>query len=265
MFGTTKIHVSLIVAAFLVATSMPMCAGENHPSAPTISVPDISGHQLDLTTYRGNVVVLNFWVTWCEPCRTEIPELVELQKRYLDRGLAVIGIAVEDDLPSVQGTYKQLNINYPVALGDKKLSAVFGGFGFPTTFLIGRDGRIYSKHVGATNLRVLEDEAEQLLATGEAAELANFRPAGKSEPVELPTPEELNSEVPGVDISQLNATQLADFKTLLEKEQCDCGCRRALLQCLKEDSACDHARTLGREELMKFLKTDTLRSQNQIR
>src|SRR6266550_1863565 len=108
MSGTTKIHVSLIVAAFLVATSMPMCAGENHPAAPTISMPDISGHRLDLTSYRGKVVVLNFWVTWCELFRTEIPELLELQKRYLDRGLAVIGIAVEGDLPSVQATYKQL-------------------------------------------------------------------------------------------------------------------------------------------------------------
>jgi len=145
-----------------------------------------------------------------------------------DAEIAVIGIAVEDDLTSVQTACKQLNINYPVALGDKKLSAVFGGVGFPTTFVIGRDGRIYSKHPGATNLRVLEDEVAQLLETGDTAQLTNFRPAGKSEPVELPTPEELNSEVPGVDISQLNATQLADFKILLEKAQCDCGCRRAL-------------------------------------
>jgi len=264
MLGTTKILVSLIVSAFLAATSLPICAGENHPAAPTISVPDISGHQLDLTSYRGKVVVLNFWVTWCEPCRAEISELVELQSRYRDRGLAVIGIAVEDDLTSVQTACKQLNINYPVALGDKKLSAVFGGVGFPTTFVIGRDGRIYSKHPGATNLRVLEDEVAQLLATGDTAQLINFRPAGKSEPVELPTPAELNSEVPGVDISQLNATHLADFKTLLEKEQCNCGCHRTLLQCLKEDSACDRARKLSREELEKFLKTDTLRSQNQI-
>ncbi|PYU48384.1 MAG: hypothetical protein DMG53_06845, partial [Acidobacteria bacterium] len=145
MLGTTKIHVNLIVVAFLAAAFLPICASENHPAAPTISVPDISGHELDLTSYRGKVVVLNFWVTWCEPCRAEIPELVELQTRYRDRGLAVIGIAMEDDLTSVQAACKQLNINYPVALGDKKLSAVFGGVGFPTTFVIGRDGRIYSK------------------------------------------------------------------------------------------------------------------------
>jgi thiol-disulfide isomerase/thioredoxin len=264
MLGTTKIHVSLIVAAFLAAASLPICAGENHPAAPTISVTDISGHQRDLTSYRGKVVVLNFWVTWCGPCRAEIPELVALQSRYRDRGLVVIGIAVEDDLTSVQSASKQLNINYPVALGDKNLGAVFGGVGFPTTFVIGRDGRIYSKHAGATSLRILEDEVAQLLATDETAELTGFRPAGKSEPLELPTPEELNSEVPGVDISQLNATQLKDFKILLEKEQCSCGCRRTLLQCLREDRACDHARKLGREELGKLLKTDTLSSQSKI-
>src|SRR3954469_8889014 len=131
----TKIHTNLILAAFLVMTSLPIHAGESHPSAPTISLTDISGHRLDLTSYRGKVVVLNFWVTWCEPCRAEIPELIELQKRHVDHGLAVIGIALEDDADSVQATYKQLNISYPIALGDKKLSAVFGGVGFPTTFV----------------------------------------------------------------------------------------------------------------------------------
>src|SRR5437588_9290197 len=126
----TKIHTNLIVAAFLVMTSLPIHAGKNHPSAPTISVPDISGHQLDLSSYRGKVVVLNFWVTWCEPCRAEIPELIALQDRFLERGLAVIGIALQDDLVSVQAACKQLNVNYSVALGDRKLSALFGGVGF---------------------------------------------------------------------------------------------------------------------------------------
>lgn len=264
MARRNKIQAYMIVAALLAAIPSPICAGENHPAAPAISLTDTSGNRLDLSSYRGRVVVLNFWVTWCEPCRAEIPELIELQNRFLDRGLAIIGIALEDDLASVRAAGKQLNVNYSVALGHKKLSAIFGGVGIPTTFVIGRDGRIYSKHVGATNLRVLQDEVEQLLAAGDSAELTDFRPAGKSEPVQLPTPEELNSEVPGVDISRLNATQLADFKSLLEQEQCDCGCHRTLLQCLREDAACQGARKMGHEELTKFLKTNALRSQNQI-
>ena len=258
-----KIHTALFAVAFLAAMFLPTYADEKHPAAPTISLADISGHRLDLASFRGKVVVLNFWVTWCEPCRAEIPDLVELQKRYLHSGLVVLGIAMQDDLGSVQEAAKQLSVNYPVALGDKKLGAVFGGIGLPTSLVIGRDGRIYSKHVGPTNLRVFEDEVEQLLRTDTAAEVTNFRPSGKSEPVELPTAEELNSEVPGVDISQLNATQLADFKILLEQEQCDCGCHRTLLQCLKEDSACDHARKVGRQELAKFRRTETLRSQSE--
>jgi hypothetical protein len=80
----------------------------------------------------------------------------------------------------------------------------------------------------------------------------------------LPTPEELNSDVPGVDISRLTATQLADFKILLQKEQCRCDCQRALLQCLREDAACDSARKTGREELQKFLKRDPLHSENRV-
>jgi thiol-disulfide isomerase/thioredoxin len=260
----TKIHACLTAAALLAAISPPIYATENHPPAPAIYVADISGHRFDLSSYRGKVVVLNFWVTWCEPCRAEIPELIELHNRFRDRGLAIIGIALEDDLASVQNASKQLNVNYPVALGDKRMSAVFGGVGFPTTFVIGRDGRIYSKHMGATNLKVLQDEVEQLLAGNEVTELANFRTAGKSEPVVLPTPEELNSDVPGVDVSQLNPMQLADFKVLLEKEQCNCGCHRALLQCLHEDDACDTARKTGRQELQKFLKTEALHSENQV-
>src|SRR5207302_9227890 len=98
----TKIHTNLIVAAFLVMTSLPIHAGKNHASALTIFVPDISGHQLDLSTYRGKVVVLNFWVIWCDRCGADILELDEVQRRYLDRVLAVIGIAVEDDLASVE-------------------------------------------------------------------------------------------------------------------------------------------------------------------
>jgi peroxiredoxin len=260
----TKIHAYVFAAVLLAAISSPIYASENHPIAPAIYVTDISGHRLDLSSYRGKVVVLNFWVTWCEPCRAEIRELIELQNRFRDWGLAVIGIAREDNLASVQTACKQLNVNYPVALVSKKLSAVFGGVGFPTTFVIGRDGRIYSKHIGATNLRALQDGVEQLLATSEATDLANFRAAGKSEPVVLPTSEELNSDVPGVDVSQLNSTQLSDFKVLLEKEQCNCGCHRLLLQCLKEDDACDNARKAGREELQKFLKTDTLHSEDHV-
>src|ERR1700746_1206521 len=93
-----KIHTALFAVAFLAAMFLQKYADEKHPAAPTISLADISGHRLDLASFRGKVVVLNFWVTWWEPCRAEIPDLVELQKRYLHSGLVVLGIAMQDDL-----------------------------------------------------------------------------------------------------------------------------------------------------------------------
>ena len=89
-----------------------------HPLAPDFSVADLSGHTLQLSHYRGKVVILNFWATWCSPCRSEIPRFVDLQNKNGGDGLQIVGISLDDDPKLVRGFYQQLRMNYPVAIGD---------------------------------------------------------------------------------------------------------------------------------------------------
>jgi cytochrome c biogenesis protein CcmG, thiol:disulfide interchange protein DsbE len=241
-----------MVNTLCVAFCLRANSAELYPIAPLFSLTDISGQKLELSSYRGRVVVLNFWASWCGPCREEIPGLVELQTRYESQGLVVIGLTVDDRLESVRHAERELGINYPLALADNDLGPLYGSGGVPTTFVLGRDGRIYSKHSGVISLGDLTKEVAQLLASSITREPAKFEPAGKVEPIELPSAGELNREVPGVDISKLNTAELTTFKNQLEKEQCDCDCKRNILKCLKEHFGCNLSRKLAKAELKDF-------------
>jgi peroxiredoxin len=132
--------------------------------APAFALTDIRGGKLDLAAYRGKVVLLDFWATWCAPCRTEIPHFISLQDRYGSQGLQVIGISMDDSDKPVKEFYAEHKMNYPVAVGDDKLADAYGGvLGLPVAFLIDRQGRIVSKHVGETEPTVFEDEIKQAL------------------------------------------------------------------------------------------------------
>jgi cytochrome c biogenesis protein CcmG, thiol:disulfide interchange protein DsbE len=132
--------------------------------APNFSLPDLNGQQLDLSSYRGKVVLLDFWATWCDPCREEIPHLVELQSKYGSQGFEIIGVAMDDGPEPVRAFYQCFQMNYPVVMGGAKTGELYGGvLGLPIAFLIGRDGRIYSKHIGATGISVFEKEIVNLL------------------------------------------------------------------------------------------------------
>jgi cytochrome c biogenesis protein CcmG/thiol:disulfide interchange protein DsbE len=127
-------------------------ASTERPLAPDFSLPELNGHQLNLSDYRGKVVLLDFWATWCEPCRVETPHFVELQNKYSGRGLQVIGVSMDDGPEPVREFYQQFKMNYPVVMGDAKTGEIYGGvLGLPIAFLIGRDGRISSRHIGATD------------------------------------------------------------------------------------------------------------------
>ncbi len=231
----------------------------DHPPAPNFSLTDIAGHPLTLANYKDKVVLLDFWATWCGPCRFEIPAFVELQTRYGSQGFAVIGISMDDGPEPVVDFYREFKMNYPVALGNDRLGELYGGIlGLPTTFLIGRDGRIYAKHVGATDPAVFEDEVKKLLASSTGAEVQNFRQEGSVHPadkIELGDPAEIDSDVPGVNLSKLTSLQKEESKKRLAAQQCTCGCGLTLLKCRQVDRACGVSRKLAREELEKFLKS----------
>jgi peroxiredoxin len=135
-----------------------------HSVAPDFSLRDLNNQTLELANYRGKVVLLDFWATWCTPCRGEIPHFVEFQNNYREQGLQVIGISMDDDAKPVREFYQEFKMNYPVALGNEKVAEAYGGvLGLPITFLIGRDGRVAAKYVGEVEMPVLQQEIETLL------------------------------------------------------------------------------------------------------
>jgi thiol-disulfide isomerase/thioredoxin len=238
------------------ATQRAAKAPGARPMAPNFSLTDLDGRKIELAELKGKVVLIDFWATWCGPCRIEIPGFVELQNRYRDEGLVVIGVSLDDSVEPVKDFYREFKMNYPVAMGDGKVTELFGGIlGLPTTFLVGRDGRIYSKHTGLTAKQVFEEEIQELLAAG-IEEQADFHAAqgAKSEPVELGDPAEINSEIPGVNISKLTAVQVTAFKEHLKAQPCTCGCNMDLLECRLKDSTCGVSRKLAKEQLEKFLQ-----------
>lgn len=136
----------------------------DHSPAPDFSLPQLTGEQLHLSDYRGKVVLLDFWATWCEPCREEVPHFVELQSKYRGRGLQIVGISMDDDAGPVRDFYQRFHMNYPVVMGNAATGELYGGvLGLPIAFLIDRDGRIHSKHIGAIDIAALEREITILL------------------------------------------------------------------------------------------------------
>jgi peroxiredoxin len=135
-----------------------------HSPAPDFSLHDLTGQRLDLSSYRGKVVLLDFWATWCDPCRDEIPHFVDLQNKYGSQGLQIIGVSMDDGPEPVRDFYQRFKMNYPVVMGNAKTGELYGGIlGLPIAFLIGRDGRISAKHIGATDISVFEKEIKNAL------------------------------------------------------------------------------------------------------
>jgi thiol-disulfide isomerase/thioredoxin len=235
-----------------------MSSGD-HPVAPAISLTDIEGKKLELADFKGKVVVLDFWATWCDPCRIEIPGLVQMQDKYAHQGFSVIGISLDDEPGPVVEFYKEFKMNYPVAVGNQRVGELYGGvLGLPTTFVIGRDGRIYAKHIGATDVSVIEDEVQQLLAMSATAEKTDFRPglaAGTSTEIELGDPAAIDSEIPGLNLTKLTAAQKEALKKALTEMHCPCGCNLTLLKCRQVDRACPISLRLAKEQMEKILKS----------
>lgn len=134
--------------------------------APEFARPGLSGGRVDLANYRGKVVLLNFWATWCAPCRVEMPVFASWQTRYGPRGFEVIGISMDDDAAPVRRLAARLKLDYPIVMGDASLGEQYGGvLGLPVTYLIGRDGVVRAEFEGEANLKAMEAKLASLLAT----------------------------------------------------------------------------------------------------
>ena len=203
--------------------------------APDLKAKDLDGHELNLEAYKGKVVLLNFWATWCGPCRAEIPSLIRIQEAYKDR-LQIIGMDVDDDdQERLRAFVKDQGINYPVAMTSVPVRLAYGGIAaLPTVFVINRDGKVVQKHVGLFNPALYEIEARALLDMPVPARVETFEDTGE---VFLKHADRATM-LPGVDTSKLTAEQRMAALHKLNAESCDCGCKYTLAQCRIYDPVC---------------------------
>ncbi len=132
--------------------------------APDFTRPDLAGHPQHLSAYRGKVVLLSFWATWCEPCIADLAIFSRWQRQYGKSGLQVIGIAMDDDPAPVRAALRQYHVAYPVAMGDAALGRQYGGvYGLPLSLLIDRSGRITVRRQGVPDAAQLQDQVRVLL------------------------------------------------------------------------------------------------------
>jgi peroxiredoxin len=136
--------------------------------APDFTLKTIDGKDVKLSELHGKAVLLNFWATWCGPCKIEIPWFMELQKQYASQGLVVLGVAMDDNASDVVPKFAQdMKIDYPVLIGTEQVADQYGGVeGLPMTFYIGRDGKIVKKIEGLASHGDIESSIKEALNSG---------------------------------------------------------------------------------------------------
>jgi thiol-disulfide isomerase/thioredoxin len=204
--------------------------------APDLKAKDVNGKELSLEAYKGKVVLLNFWATWCGPCRAEIPSLIRIQEAYKDH-LQIIGMDVDDDdEEQLRAFVKDQGINYPVAVTSTPVRLAYGGIAaLPTLFVINQDSKVVQKHVGLFNPALYEIEARALLDMPVPARVETFEDTGE---VFLKHADRATM-LPGVDTSKLTPEQRMAALHKLNAETCDCGCKYTLAQCRIYDPPCN--------------------------
>lgn len=208
-----------------------------------VDLMDLEGRQFRLTDLRGKVVLVNFWATWCPPCRQEIPDLIALQEKYRDR-LQVIGISEDESSPQLVKAYATANgINYPIVMETGEIRRAFPAVhALPTTFLLDREGRLVKKQVGLLNAALTEVETRALAGLPVNAKIEET----EDDPgVRLANAAQAN-KIPGLDLSKLSPDRKAMALQQLNKSPCTCGCGLTLAQCRVDDPTCEVSLPLAR-------------------
>jgi thiol-disulfide isomerase/thioredoxin len=202
---------------------------------PAFAATDLDGRPIASDAYKGKVVIVNFWATWCPPCRAEIPDLVALQDKYRDT-LQIIGVS-EDDAPSddVRRFVAEHKMNYPVVMSTENISRLFPGVqALPTSFILDREGRLVQKHVGMLSAATTELETRALAGLPVEATIVRVE---RTEGLKLENGAQL-LDIPGVDLRSLPAARRAEARQKLNGESCTCGCDLTIAKCRVDDPSC---------------------------
>jgi thiol-disulfide isomerase/thioredoxin len=216
----------------------------NPAAVPDFTMRDLDGRSITSASLRGKVVLINFWATWCGPCRAEIPDLVALQDKYRDQ-LRVIGISEDEAGPDIVRRFTvSHSVNYPIVMLTPELEQVFPGVhALPTSFLLDREGRLVQKHVGL--LSAATTEAETRLLAGLPVN-ATVEEVDQTQGLKLENGAQLTT-IPGVDLTKLSPDLRTDALQKLNAQPCTCGCDLTVARCRVDDPQCSVSLPLARQ------------------
>jgi thiol-disulfide isomerase/thioredoxin len=221
---------------------------------PAFTAKDLDGRDVSPASLRGKVVIVNFWATWCGPCRAEVPDLVALQEKYKD-SLQVIGISEDEaGVEVVRRFAAEHRINYPVVMMTPEIEKMFPGISaLPTSFILDKESRVVQKHVGMLTARTTEYETRHLAGL----------PVNVSiEEVDQSQGLKLNLEngaqamtIPGIDLASLPPAKRIEALQKLNSQPCTCGCDLTVARCRVDDPTCGVSLPLARQIVKQISST----------
>jgi thiol-disulfide isomerase/thioredoxin len=239
-------------------------AGEDAPVVQLLKEPldvapftvtDLDGKTINSADLRGKVVLVNFWATWCPPCRAEIPDLIKLQDAYRD-SLVVLGVS-EDEVSAeeVKAFATGQKMNYPIVMATPELRKIFTGVAaLPTTFIMDREGRVQIRHVGMLTPETTELEAKYLTGALTNVKIERVEDETKA----LITKAAQAKEIPGVDLTKLTPEQRTEALKALNAENCTCGCELTLAACRINDPSCSVSLPIAQKLVERIAKGEKI-------
>jgi thiol-disulfide isomerase/thioredoxin len=220
--------------------------------APAFTVKDLDGRAISAASLRGKVVVVNFWATWCPPCRAEIPDLVALQEKYKDT-LQIIGISEDEGgVDGVKRFAAEHKINYPIVMTTPEIETMFPGISaLPTSFILDRESRVVQKHVGMLTARTTEYETRHLAGLPVNASIEE---TDQTQGLKLDNGAQAMT-IPGIDLASLPAAKRTEALQKLNAQPCTCGCDLTVARCRVDDPSCGVSLPLAQQIVKQIAGT----------
>jgi thiol-disulfide isomerase/thioredoxin len=218
----------------------------NPAAVPVFIARDLDGREVSTASWRGKVIIINFWATWCGPCRAEIPDLVALQEKYRDR-LQVIGISQDEASPEVVKRFAaEHKVNYPIVMTTPEIEKLFPGIGaLPTSFMVDRESRVVQKHVGMLRAAVTEQETRALAGLPVNASIEEV---DQTQGLKLALDNGAQAmTIPGLDLAALPVAKRVEALQKLNGQPCTCGCDLTVAKCRVDDPTCGVSLPLARQ------------------
>lgn len=216
----------------------------NPAPVAALTMRTLDGRTISSADWRGKVTIVNFWATWCDPCREEIPDLVALQRKY-DKYVQIVGIAQDEAPPAVvQRFAAERQVNYPIVMLTPELETAFPGiYALPTSYLIDRDGRIVQKHVGMLTAARTELETRALAGLPVNAVIQEIDPVKRAKLDDTAQA----TTIPGIDLAAIPASRRGEALQKLNADACSCGCDLSVAKCRIDDPKCGVSLPLARK------------------